>query len=530
MNMIKMIFRNASIAGGILIGITALLYILFPSAGVELFVSAILPMALSVMGAALAYGVYRHLRANRTAALIWGAMTVGLSCWAAGELIWLAYELTGIQDVPYPSAADAAWLIGYIPLYLSIGLHLVYLRASISRRGVFWFFVLLTVIVVLAVWLVIVPILGDPGSGTPVELAFSLAYPVCDLILLSLAMALALIFLGGQLALPWGVIVVGILLHSSSDLLFSYLEWHGSYYPGGQLNFSSGLFDILYVSAYVVWNLGLNLRVWSPEPGKDVDLQEFIPEQGKGFLLMADQKGRVIFIDPALHSLLGRKDAEDEVGKPFGPLFALPAAFEQAALRKAARTGISDDYTVTLGLSRVKYRLRVVSSGDPKEFPGFDILLHPDRAQPHPITNRDAAILGRVVHRARESYQRRSGPEDLLREYFDTLMELLFILVSRAGGAGVGSAFETVLRDKARSTGSGFELKNGRAVWKDRGAEPAVYRGLLEEAVRYSSQVISVSTIEQKIGEIERIMDPECVREAKEQGLLKPAGLKSESG
>ncbi len=529
MSRIKMIFRNASIAGGILIGITVVLYILVPSPGVVLFVSAILPMLLSFMGAILAYGVYRHLRASRTAALIWGAMTIGLFFWAAGELIWLAYELTGNPDVPYPSVADVVWLIGYIPLFLSIGLQYSSLRASISRRRMFWYAAMLIVIIVLAVGLVIAPILADPGGGAPIELFFSLAYPVCDLTLLSMTLMLALIFLGGQLALPWGVIVVGILLHSSSDLLFSYMEWHGLYYPGGQLNFSSGLFDILYVSAYVVWTLGLYLRFWSPEPGKDVDLHMLIPEQGKGFLLLADQKGRVIFIDPALHSVLGLKNAEDGVGKGFGLLFGLSAAFEQSSIRKAARTGLSDDYTVSLGLSRAKYRVRVVASGDQKEFSGFDVLVHPDRPQSPPPADRETVILGKVASRARESYPRTAGREDLLREYFDTLVELLFIMVSRAGGTGVGSAFEAILTEKARSIGCGFEVKNGRAVWNDPRAEPGQYRELLEEAVRYSSQVISAFTIGQKIEEIERLMDPECVREAKERGLLNVSVRKSDS-
>jgi hypothetical protein len=93
----------------------------------------------------------------------------------------------------------------------------------------------------------------------------------------------------------------------------------------------------------------------------------------------------------------------------------------------------------------------------------------------------------------------------------------------------VGSAFEAVLDKKARSIGCSFKLKNGRAVWNDRRAEPAQYRALLEEAIRYSSEIISASTIGQKIEEIERLMDPECVREAKEQGLLQASGRKSDT-
>jgi len=309
------------------------------------------------------------------------------------------------------------------------------------------------------------------------------------------------------------VIAAGILLDAAADLLFIYGTWNGLYYPDGRLNLISGVFDILYIAAYAVWAVGLFLRLRLPEPGKDVDLQKFIPGAGKDFLLAADNRGTVVYLDPALPPLLGMQDPSAGIGKTFGQLFGLPRAYEEAAIRKAAKTGLSDDYTVLLGLSRAKYRLRAVASSNPTQLPGYDILLHPDARRPPP--DRDTLLAGHVANRMR----RFSTEEDPLRVYFNTLIDLLFILVSRAGGAGVGTAFEADVNDKARQAHCKLELRNGRAIWHETDTAPAIYRDLLEEAVRFANRVLSASTIGRKLEEIERFMDPAVVREADDHRL-----------
>jgi hypothetical protein len=526
----KTILRNTSLAGGALLAASILIFLVDPSPALLTAVSSFFPLVLSLVGVVLAFGLYRRQTPNREGALVWAAMGLGLLCWAFGELAWFLYAVAENVEAPFPSIADLLWLIGYIPLFFAIAAPYVRLRASIPVRGRRFLAAVLMTMGILLIGVVIYPILSSPEAGTPVEIAVTIAYPVADLFLLSIAIALVMVFLGGQVALSWGLIAGGILLFAVSDLLFSYGGWYGLYYPGGQLNFLSGAFDTLYLAAYLVLDIGLFLRFQLPEPGRDLDLQDFVPEQGKGFLLLADQEGRVIFIDPALHSILGLKNADEEVGKDFGPLFGLPAAFSKAALRKAARTGISDDYTVSLGLSRSKYRLRVVGSNDPQTFTGFDILVHPDRPHSAPLADREAIILGRVANRARESSRNAPGGEASRRIYFDTLVELLFILVSRASGAVVGTAYESVLNEKARRIGCGFSMKKGRAVWDDDRAEPGQYRVLLEEAVRYAGQVVSTATIEQKISEIEHIMDPESVRAAEELRAPPASGRKADTG
>jgi hypothetical protein len=526
----KTILRNALLAGGLLFSAAALAFLLNPSPALLSIISNFLPLILGLVGAGLAFAIFRHQTPNRGGAIVWAAMSLGLLCWAAGELFWTINALAGLPEISGATAADFFWLIGYLPLGFAIAAPYVSLRASIPVRGRGLLAAVLVALGVLVFGIVVVPILSSPEAGTPAEMAIALAYPIADIVMLSIAISLAMVFLGGQVARSWGFIAAGFLLFAVSDLFFSFGTWYGLYYPDGQLNLLSAVFDLLYFAAYITVNIGLYLRFRLPEPGRDVDLRAFIPPQGKDFLLMADQKGRVVFIDPALHPILALPDSAEGIGKTFGQLFHLPRAFEDAAIRKAAKTGVSDDYSVTLGLSRTKYRLRAVASSDPVQFPGYDILLHPDLPNSDPNPDRESVLLGYIANRAQERPRQLTGGEDLLRVYFDTLVELLFILVSRASGAGVGEAFEAAVNEKARALDCRFVVTNGHGIWKESHTDPEQYRDLLEEAVRYADQVMSAATIGRKMEEIERFMNPAVLREAEEHRLRRVRWLKEKTG
>jgi hypothetical protein len=270
--------RNASLAGGLCVTLAVLVFLIAPSSALVKVVSDGFPLVLSFSGAVLSFSIYRRQAKSLRGRQIWGTMAMGLAFWTVGEAIWTFYELVLQQEVPYPSVADVAWAVGYIPLILSIGFQFTSLRASISRWGKRLIASIILAMIVFTVWLVVYPILVSPEAGTPFEMFFSVADPLEDLVLFAVGTALVLTFLGGQLAVSWGAIALGILLLSVSDLLFSYGTWSGLYYPEGRLNFLSGLFDILYISAYTVWTIGLFLRLRLPESGKDVDVHAFVAD------------------------------------------------------------------------------------------------------------------------------------------------------------------------------------------------------------------------------------------------------------
>jgi hypothetical protein len=274
----RLVLRNSALAVVLVVALTVMLFALNPSPLVINIVSDAFPMVLSCTSAVLAFLIFRSQEKTRQGRIIWGAMTIGLVFWALGEVIWTYYELILQQETPFPSLADAAWTIGYIPLIFSLASQYIPLRESMSRLRRLLLLAVLAAMIVLTVWLVVVPILADPEAGTPVEMFFNLVYPIGDIILISLGVALVASFLGGDLAKSWGTIALGIILLSIADLLFSYGSWNGLYYPDGELNLFSALFDTLYIAADAVWAAGLFRRLRLPEVGSDLYSQSHLPE------------------------------------------------------------------------------------------------------------------------------------------------------------------------------------------------------------------------------------------------------------
>jgi diguanylate cyclase (GGDEF)-like protein len=139
----------------------------------------------------------------------WAVMGVGLVAWAAGEIVWtLVYSHQA--GPPYPSVADVLYLTFYPASYTSL-LLLARSRTD-SFRSSLWLdgaIAALTVAALIAT-LVFQPIV-DATSGGPAEIAVNLAYPVGDLLLLGLVVAVfglngwrpdpVWLLLGGGLAL-----------------------------------------------------------------------------------------------------------------------------------------------------------------------------------------------------------------------------------------------------------------------------------------------------------------------------------------
>ena len=517
----------ATLFGGFWVVAAILVFLLAPTSPAVKLVSDGFPLLLSLTGVGVAFVLFRREIRNPVGARVWGSMALGLGLYSLGEAIWSVYELVLHQEVPYPSIADVAWMAGYIPLAVSLVIQFGSLRATVSTAKKTLIALFGAVMIALAVWLVILPILTSPDAGKPVEVFFSIGYPVEDLVLLVLSATLVLTLFGGRLAVSWGSIAGGILLLALSDLLFSYGTWNNLYYPDGKLNLLSAAFDTLYIGAYALWNIGLILRWRLPDAGRDVDVHRLLAEgsaaepENREYLVMTDAEGKIVFIDPPLVDLLGQADAAPWLGKPFAQLIGLETRNAEAAIRKAARQGISDPYRVTLGRAAEPYQLVAIASDDREQFPGFDIVLHRANSRLTAQSDRESLLLSQIARRAREleKDQRQSAQEDFLRVYFNALVGLFYIMVCRAGGAGLGASFETELNQKASQLDCRLVFRKGHLVWNESGTDPAKYQALLEAAVANAKRAVSAPTLDRKMQEIERFLTPQVVMAAEENRL-----------
>jgi hypothetical protein len=258
--------RQASALGMVAICVIALFHInsIYHTVGpaTVLWLYDVTLVLFALAGAALALILWRSFVRGEILRAIWGSMGLGLLLWATGEIIWAFYELTAQQDLPYPSVADIAFAIGYIPLFSALVLRYRSLRTRPSSGWLVSAWLAFAVLVALAIVFVFGPIVTYPDYERPIEKFLGVLYPLGDLALALGVLLIVLSLTGGALSIPWALIAVGFMVVSVSDLLFTYATWNEIYMagPDSGTNLITALSDVPYYASYVFIAFGLYMQ------------------------------------------------------------------------------------------------------------------------------------------------------------------------------------------------------------------------------------------------------------------------------
>ncbi len=181
----------------------------------------------------------------------WLAIAAAVFAWAAAEIYWtLAIE--GNADAPYPSPADAGYLAFY-PLAV-LGLFLL-VKAHAKRLDPrLWMDGAIAALGTAALGTALIfEFVADRTSGTFVEVATTLAYPLGDVVLLSLAV--------GFIALTrwhpgrtWSLLLAGLAATAIADVAFT-LQTYEATLPGGDWVEPIYLISAVFIGA----------EAWQPE-------------------------------------------------------------------------------------------------------------------------------------------------------------------------------------------------------------------------------------------------------------------------
>lgn len=247
------------LVAGLLLTLTYILLPYGPLAG-ALYVLTSFLAATGIGGA-----VYWRSRLFCPSAWAWIAIGVGLA--ATGHVIWYWLDFHGLD--PFPSLADVAYLAGYPAFMVALwmlGRHSAgddhalsdALTVGVSAGVLGWAFL-------------IAPWLQDP-SLTGLQLVVSTAYPVADVILLTLA--LRFVFLHRTRILAHLFLLLGMLAYLSADVLYAHGNSAGWYTPGG-------VTDGLWLAAYTlfiaaVWHPSASLEPRSHASRADLSVRRVI--------------------------------------------------------------------------------------------------------------------------------------------------------------------------------------------------------------------------------------------------------------
>lgn len=201
--------------------------VIWSGTGSERFTIAVADLAAVATAVGGGGVLLRSSRRDADGGRPWRLLGIAMLLWGLGEVLWSWYEVVLGDEVPFPSVADVAYL-GAIPVALA---GVLAFAAGTGAR-----FQLRTVLdgclvagsFLFASWALVLGPVWASGTGSAVEQAVSLAYPVTDLVLAVLAL---FIVAWGNTAerVPIRIVAAGLLVMAVTDSAFAWMTTNGSF-------------------------------------------------------------------------------------------------------------------------------------------------------------------------------------------------------------------------------------------------------------------------------------------------------------
>ncbi|MFN8216865.1 MAG: diguanylate cyclase [Solirubrobacterales bacterium] len=195
----------------------------------------------------------------------WGLLGLALTCYAAAEIYDMVVVTIGGGELPVPSLADVGWL-AYCPLVYA-GLIALVREQLGSFPAVRWLDGLIVggAAAALAAALALDPIVATSVKGSTAEVATNLAYPVGDLTLLVLVVAVAALS-GWRPGAGWLVLGAGLLVTAAADAAYLFQSAQGTYVEGSVVT-AAWPFGVMLI-AIAAWLPGARMRRPRPLDGR----------------------------------------------------------------------------------------------------------------------------------------------------------------------------------------------------------------------------------------------------------------------
>lgn len=180
------------------------------------------------IGAIGVIGIVLGIRLNRPAhRLPWLLLAAGNLAFAAGQTTQII--LIELGEVPFPSIADGFYLVAY-PLYAAGLLNFVHWRTSWRDRASLVDALTLTVGLALLSWLFLIDPYARVEGLTWVQKAFSIAYPLGDILVL--AMLLRLLVGRGGKSRSLILLTAGTIGLLTADVAYGLIQLNGTWRTG----------------------------------------------------------------------------------------------------------------------------------------------------------------------------------------------------------------------------------------------------------------------------------------------------------
>ena len=209
-------------------------------------------------------GVWLNRPARRSP---WVLFATGLFTFTVGDMIWTFYEVVRKTAAPWPSFADVLYLAGY-PLFCAGLMALIRSRRIRGRdRGALIDAIIVATSLGVLSWVfLIAPSANDPSLSL-LERVTSVAYPLMDVLLLTVA--LRLMFAPGAREASYAFLVTGLVSYLVADAVYTLLAFGNAYQTGDIVD--AGW--LIAAAAFAIAALHPSMRDLSePAPDREVRL------------------------------------------------------------------------------------------------------------------------------------------------------------------------------------------------------------------------------------------------------------------
>lgn len=214
----------------------------------------VLAPASAVLGGVLAVRQYGARSAQGRILL---ALTLGVTGWCIGEVLWTYYELIAQVD-PYPSLADLFYLVSYIAFATGLVWELKFLRLQVQRAQphVQWPVLILAALTLSALAIYFGVFQAIKPTYSWFENAVAITYGVADVGLVLMGLVITVVtaeMRGGKLAQPWWWFLLGLGCIFVADIGFAVFTLE---YEQQQWLYKASL-DSLWIAGYLAIAYGL---------------------------------------------------------------------------------------------------------------------------------------------------------------------------------------------------------------------------------------------------------------------------------
>jgi PAS domain S-box-containing protein len=218
--------------------------------------------AVAAMAAAVSCGFAAYRNSGRTR-LAWGLFAASATCWAIGEVVWSVYEVGMGVSVPFPSAADAGFLLA-IPLSVAGVFAFTSAPSRLTTRGeALLAGAIIALSLVFVAWSLGLRAVYESSSASPAAQLIGLAYPIGDIITITV-LVLALRRARKAERARMLLLLGGLAANALADSTFAYLTANNSYEAIGSLLDAGWVVGYLMIALAPLWP-ATDKETWAAE-------------------------------------------------------------------------------------------------------------------------------------------------------------------------------------------------------------------------------------------------------------------------